>query len=495
MEKRKLIQWLGRMEPGEREQFSEFLRSPLHSNRPQLASMMGLLITHYFGMEGADLENESFWALVYPEKPYNPNLLNRLLSEMTGELKAFLGLLQYKKDLGMQQIALLREYRGRRWEDVIPKEIKAAHKKLEVEIPHDEQFYHTKLELAVERIHYDSKNLGKDPGLIFQDCIEKLETYFVLRLLKFRMYSKHHDLLHRTQHMIRYEDHLWPEFSQNNLPPSEMVSMYWLIDLFQRDDRHIKYFDEYVQLLVDICPDYQRDQGPYKISKQECEDFFIAGISHCIERMNRGEFELGKYYRILASRGLQTGALLNTGQVKMQVFIQMVTPLIKLNEFQWATEFMDEYIHLVKEEERGFTILFLKATMDFIQDKYALAKRSLLQLKNMFSITTPTGLNMNSRQMLCRIFFEEEDYEAFLHEANSLLTFTRRNKFFSKHKKKPFQDFVRFSKKLERLIHAPPDRRKEKLIALKTDISNTTILIAKKWLINIIDKELGLTRI
>ncbi len=493
MEKRKIIQWLRRLAPEERHQFSEFLRSSLHSNRPQLGQMMDLLIAFFFDQPGEEVSNEAYWALVYPDKPYNANLLNRLLSEMTGELKSFLGLLQYQKDVALQQVSLMREYRERDWEDVIPKEIVKAHTKLDAEIPRNEEYYHAKLQLAVERMYYDSQNLGKVPGPIFQDNIDKLEIYFVLRLLKFRMYSSQHDRMHRTDHKIRFQAQLWPEFAANNLPESEMVSIYWLVEVLKLEKDQVKSFEEYLDLLMRITPDYQNDPGPHRISKQECEDLYIVGQNHCTLGINRGENQFGEYFIKLNSKGLKSGVLLTTGQVKAVIFVQMIIPLIKLKKFQWAQDFIQNYSHLIRQEERESTILFLNASIYFAMGKYTLAKKYFLKTKNLFSISTPLGINLNLRQMLCRLYFEEGDFEAFLYEANAFLTFTRRNKFFSQAKFRRYQEFVRLSKSLERIIHSPSGEKKtRKLLALKDEVSSAPALTAKSWLLEKIENEMGL---
>ena len=493
MEKRKIYQWLQRLKGEELDLFMEYLRSPLHSNRPQLAGMMGHLIPHLTEEQPESLSNETYWELVYPGKPYNANLLNRLLSEMASELKGYIQLSHFKNDLVGQRISLLRAYRERGWDDVIPKEISTTRKKFSDQLPRDEYFLQAQLEISVEEMLFNTKNLGRDPGPIFQDCIQDLESYFVLNLLKLNLYSKNHDQLHRTNHMIRFSEQLWPQFEEGNFPNAEMIKIYWLIDQFLSHNENLEFFTQYVNELISIAPDYLHTSPPYKIGKQECEDLFVAGLNYCIEGLNIGRRELVPIYLLLINKGMEKGAFLSSGNISMDFFTSMVIPMLRVKQYDLAEEFVDEHQMSIQDHEREFSVLFLKGTIDYMRREFERAKKAFLTLKYQFPSPPSIGANINSRQLLCRIYFEQQDYESFYHEANALNTFIKRNKFYGRDRAQRYQNFVKYAKRLERILNGIPGQRLEGLQKLQQDIKGLRVIIAKDWFLEKIENEIRLT--
>ena len=107
MRERKLVKILERMPLEEREEFTEYLRSPLHSRRPKLAKMVERLEDLVYISPSADLSSEDFYEDIYPGKAYDANDLNRSCSVILKELKGYLALLQYRKDKAAQMVCLL----------------------------------------------------------------------------------------------------------------------------------------------------------------------------------------------------------------------------------------------------------------------------------------------------------------------------------------------------------------------------------------------------
>ena len=489
MEKRKIFQWLKRLKPEELELFIEYLRSPLHSNRPQLAGMIHHLIPHLTEEQPESLNNELYWEQVYPGKPYNANLLNRLLSEITSELRSYVGLLQYKDDLASQQVSIIRGMRNLGWDNDLPREIKLATDRLELGVPHDEIFFQANVDLAMEKIYFDSSKPGKKLGLIFQNYIEQLESFFVLSTLKIKSYIRNHDVIYNTSHTMRYEDALWGEFHEGKLPPTDMINIYWLIDKFQTNPNDSKAFEQFIDLLVEIAPNYLDTVSPSKIGKIECSDLFATGLNHCIFRINSGEEEMVYLYKTLTSKGLENGIFLSSGQVGIDFFTQMVFPLMRLQQFDLAREFIDEHSHTIDERERAYALQFLNGTIFYLKGEFAKANRTFLRLKSQFASPPTVSSNLNSRQLLCRSFFELGEFDSFIHEANALLLFTKRNKKYGEKRSKSYQNFVKYTKRLIRVIESLPDKQAQLLSKLKEDVKSTGPLVGKDWILQKIENE------
>lgn len=481
------------MNADERSQFSEYLRSPLHSNRPQLAGMMEIIANFFDGKEGNELSNETYWSLVYHEKAYNANLLNRLLSEMTRELKGFLSLMQFKNDLAMQQVSLLREYRDRGWEDVIPKEIKIAHTRLDRDTLHDEEYYEAKLQLAIEQMHYDTSHLGKDPLPIFQSILDWNDIRFLLLKLKYSSIAGNHDRLHSMKHRYSMPGLFAGIEKEIQLYDQNLLKQYF--ELFQalEPEKRLIHFPTFVYSLTESRSGKDEKQTSSKLNLgDENSRILFAMALNLYQRASEKQKELWNNLAVrLYEVGLEKSILIEQEKLGVRHFLNYSNILVDSKNWEKLDAFLDKYASRVKNDPNENAAKFAQAIRYRSKREFSKSLSNLLQLKNALNSKVDIGINLRVRGFICMVNLELEAWEDLHFEANSFRTFLKRNKIFSQARLTAYNNFCSLLLKFLRIKNGSPDKRKKGFEMLNEEIEDTRVLAGKPWLLENVQNEIG----
>ena len=473
---------MSRMAPSERLRFGDYLRSPLHSHRPQLAEMLLHLEALLLDGEDSGCSNEAYWEAVYPGKPYNGNLLNRLLSEMTAELKGFLALLRYQSDPAARQINLLQEFRHRGWQDVVPRALKEARQKLDHDLPQDEHYYYHRLQLAVEQLDYDSDHMGRDPGPIYQDVLDNLDYFYSLWKLRYFCSATYHDRLHSRGHTIRFPGFFEELKHENKLLKDPRILLRYKLFRFLKDLKNDALLETFIQDLLQIDPE-QLDNQRASYSYDELDDFFRHAINACTNRLNSGDTRWIDFYIQLNLAGLAMGLFLQNGQLSERDFLNISGSMSKHGRPLESMEFIKKYSSKMIDGESNPALFLSKGINWFYQEDYHKANSYFLKGKNTISAKTDFGTSVAIRSLLCRVKYELDDVEGMMYEVHSFRVFINRTKRFSKARLAPYIKFCKILLKLERTIAIPNTKiRIEKLEALREIIEEDRFISGANWL-------------
>lgn len=486
MKNRKIVLWLARLSPKELDQFREFLQSPLHAHRPKLAEMVDCLDEHVMKKpEAADVE--SFWDLVYPGKTYNANLLNRLLSELASHLKAFLAFLRYREDGAMQGINWLRELRARDWSDAIPKSIRDVDKFLLEKTAQDERYYFYQLQVAVEKMHYDAKNMGKSPGPIFQRSILELEKFYTLNKIKLTILGNQHDNLHATTHIGKIGDSD-VDFKQLISQDDKVLRLYRLFFDMLGDPNNLHIFKKITSELLQITPNYG-EQGNFLFEKEDALYIFTFCRNISGDQLRKGKSKWAEPLKEIFQVGLERGVFMETGGLPQRIFVSTTGVLSRSGYTQWVEGIVDRFGHLLQDDEDKVVIQFCRAVNFFYRQDFERCKTLLLNFKSNISQKVDPALVVNARTMLCRVWWLLEDHDAFFHEANSLRAHLKRLKAFSNSVLSGFKQFCAFCLKLERVINGDQAKKMKGLERLLVELDQNQVAL-KTWFIDQIGIEL-----
>lgn len=482
MRERKISLWLTRLDEEEQELFLEFLTSPLHSNRPKLAELIELLLNKVVRKDNSSWTSEDFWKEFYPERNYNGNLLSRLLSEATHEFKQFIALRQFQSDPGTTQVQRLRWLRHQGWEDVIPSALKEVEQKLDRDLPRDEHYYSCKFHLAAEKSEYDMGNLGKSPGPIFQSSLDQLNLLFLTHLFRFSFYAKNHDKLHATHHS--HPSPFTPFFNSflQSKGNTTLLILYRSFAQYQKKPDDQLEFKNFCNALFESSPNYlTEDEAKTRIPKNVMRDLFSFALNNAQGMLNANKKEWAELYKQLIEIGLEKGIILTNGKIETRTFINTAGFLSKFGYLEWANSFVLAYQHLVDENQRDMVVKFSIAVNQYYKEDFEQSSTLLLAIKQLMNSKTDVAFNINTRSLLCRVWFELDDFESFIFEIQSFKTFLSRNKYFSRKRMEAFYNFCKWGLKLERILSGKFSQRKTGLQALLEAItaSNTA---NKPWL-------------
>lgn len=459
--------------------FAEYLRSPLHSHRPKLAEMVELMLENGL-LDGGQVSPEEYWEKIYPEKDYNGNMLSRLLSEIASNFKSFLGFRRYQKDSIAQEVNVLWEFQARDWEEELKKGVREISKKMENSFTKDDNFYYHRLQVSRIKMIYDSQNLGKDPGPIFQNCLTDLEKFYLLNKMKFSVLSRNYDNLHATRHEGLYKEASIP-FERLMTPDDQILFLYdYFLDLLdhQEDLDRFKFFLEH--LFSSTGNVLKAESG--LISKEDAEFFYSYCRNIASDRLIKRQLDWAVPMKELCEDGLDKGILLDKGKISQRFFTSTMGLMSRLGFHEWVESFIKTYGPVVKNDPNGVIMDFANGVNAFYQRDYQACKKRLLNFKNNITQKTDPGIVMNARSMLVRVWWLEDDLDAFLHEANSFRVYLDRQRHFSKRTSGAFRNFCTYALKMERAINSSREKRQKVLTALVEELQDKRVAL-KSWIV------------
>lgn len=248
---------------------------------------------------------------------------------------------------------------------------------------------------------------------------------------------------------------------ENNTIQSPLVKLYF--DLFQafikpEDPQHLH------SLLASI------DFHQAHLALHEIKSVYLLALNLCIKAWNAGKAEFGKIAFQLYQKGLKNDIFLENGYLDRFTYHNIAIAGLGLKEFQWTEAFLHEYKSKLEDKYREGAYRFSLAGLYYHKGDFGEAL-PLLQYTEFKDILHA----LESRKMMLKIFYEQEEYDVLESLLDSFKHFIRRQKRLTYHR----QNYLNFIHFLEKILKEPADHQ-----SLRTQIEKSDNLPEKAWLLS-----------
>ncbi len=210
---------------------------------------------------------------------------------------------------------------------------------------------------------------------------------------------------------------------------------------------------------------------------QELRDVYLLAINFCIHRINlREELYLREVFELYKT-GLGSGVFLDNGQISRFTYTNIALAGLRLKEFSWVYEFLHQYRETLPEQQRQGAFAFNLARFYCERGDYDQAMPLLLEMD-----FDDVLHNLTAKAMLAKMYFETDATIALNSLLTSLGAYLRRKKQVSEQQRTAYQNFIRLLRRVEAL----PRHEKVAAAALRTEITETTLVAEKDWLLRML---------
>ncbi|MBL7776643.1 MAG: hypothetical protein JNK89_11615 [Saprospiraceae bacterium] len=205
----------------------------------------------------------------------------------------------------------------------------------------------------------------------------------------------------------------------------------------------------------------------------EARDLFMTAINFAIRRHNRGERHYTREAFDLYREALDTGVLLENGQLPKYTFINILNLAQLLGEHAWSREFLEQGRGMLPMADRDNTYRYGLAGYHFRRSEYepVLALLRAVEFSDVF-------IQLDARKMLLRSYFELGEWPALASLLESFQAFLRRQKALGYHRDS-YLNLIKFTKKLVKTTGARSAARKR----LAARIAATESVAEREWLL------------
>ncbi len=205
-----------------------------------------------------------------------------------------------------------------------------------------------------------------------------------------------------------------------------------------------------------------------QFAPNELQDLTLMALNYAIGRLNRGEDRYFREVFELYQSGLEHGALLDNGQLSRWTYNNITATALRLREYAWLEPFLNDYRALLPPNHRDGAYHFNMARYCYDLGRLRDALGHLLhrEYDNVLQ-------NLQARVLLCKIYYELDEWDALDNQIDSLLIYLRRQKGLGYHRT-IYGAIARFLRKLVNTT----DRER-----LRAEIEAAPELPEREWLL------------
>ena len=197
-------------------------------------------------------------------------------------------------------------------------------------------------------------------------------------------------------------------------------------------------------------------------------------INYCIKRLNTGSPGFVREALELYRLSLAEGSMLEDGVFPESTFNNIFTLAVKLEEYEWANEFVLNNQQFLKPVFREPMYFYCLGKLSFEQDEYDKSLQYLAKLE-----TKAPFLFLGAKTIQLKIFYEQKEIDLLQTSLESLRIYLQRRKDLG-YRKSNYENLIYFVRKL---LEKETMNRTDKDNFIE-EVNAAEILTEKEWLIN-----------
>ncbi len=467
MKKSQLVHILNTFSTKEIREMRKWLNSPAHNQRQDVIQLFEYFFEDNHLAKEDSLEKPIIFSWIFPKETYDDAKMRQVIFFLLKTIEEFLIYQEINADEVNMKIMLARTFRKRKLDKLFQKNIKQSEKLLEGIAFENIKYLRNNYLIQSEKSAFLSKRNRLDKNL--QNVSDALDVSFLSEKLKESCLMLSHQSVYKKELNYGLLDALLPYVEQEEYLKYPIVATYFYVykTIIGDDD------ESYFYLLKEKIYQYAS-----QFSLIEIRDIHLMTINYCIRKMNSGVENFIREAFELYKLGFESKILIENNQVTRVTFHNVVSIGLKLKEYTWVENFINNYQQYLEEKHRQGFVYYCLARLHYGKKDYEKAMKLLVQEVHYDDII----INLSAKTLLMKMYYELDEFDVLESLLESMRTYLQRKKVMGYHKSN-YKNIVRLTKKLLK-VTPYSKTKKEKL---KTEITEATPLTEKAWLLQQLD--------
>ncbi|MBL4716075.1 MAG: hypothetical protein JKX95_05520 [Bacteroidia bacterium] len=465
MQKSKLLDTLITFSQKELTRFEDFVKSPFFNKNTDLVLLFLYVKKFAPRFNNKKLSREIAFKELFPSEKFNEKKLGYLMSDLVELVDSFISYNCYTSDAILPVYHQLITYNERH----LDKNYNNSKKKAELiqkKYPYWDTtyFFNQYLLASSSNLFFDKQKKHRyDQSL--QNIADNLDLFYLALKLKYSCEIINRQNVVAVDYRLKLLNEVLSYIKNNDLGEIPAISIYYeiLMTLLESDD--ISHFNNLKKLLKENA-----DKFPI----HETKDMFDYARNYCLKKINTGNHEFLHELFDIDKTLLEKEIIFVEKYLSPWTYKNMTTVALRLQEFDWAKSFVENYRNRLAPEYRENAYAFNLANIHFYRKEYSKAIRLLQKVE--FS---DVYYHLDSKTMLLKIYYETEDYDALSSLLDAFYMSLKRNKLVSDYMRTTYINLIRFIRKAIKLR----DNETDKFENLIVKIKETKKVANLNWLI------------
>lgn len=455
MRKTKVYDILKHFDKYEQNRCRKYIISPYFNSDEVLINLYELILVDLKSNKPSEDSKFEIWKQLGVEKVFDDIRLRKYFSDL---LKLVEGYLLQQKIEGkvlerkMNLLEAANDIKVKSFSDSSVKKVKKIiNKYVDKSAKYQLSLYKFE-DLFFELEDIDNQRVAKGN---YDDIMYHLDQFFLAE--KFRIYSE--ILSRKALSTYEYNVSLMSEITkyvEENLYNVEpIVTIYYRIYKTYVDfenEENYKALKNLVRINTKFLP------------QKESNHIFTFLINYCVGQINKGESiyfrELFNLYRQM----IDYEVLTINNELSPWHFKNIVLSALKVSEFNWGINFIEDYAAYLPDEFRNNAITFNLARLYFSQKKYQKVLELIREVEY-----EDMSYNIESKTMLLMTYYDTDEIEPLYSLMDSFRVYLNRHKEIPEQRKNYYKNLIKFTKRLTKII--PGD--KKAIDKVKKEIEDT----------------------
>ncbi len=438
------------------------VRSPYFNQREDVILLFDY-IEKNIASQKADFSKENVFKNLFPKDTYNDTQLRQIMSYLYKIIQNYLITEGVLHDDMNSTLYLLQAFQKKNIDKLIEKQIEQSIYAIENQQLKNALFHYSKYKIRIEEYEF-FRNKNRSGELHLQSLSDELDYFYLSERLRQSCILFAHQTHTKQNYKQPFIESIITILEDiiEEVPLSVSVYFYTYKTLVEPDN------EQHFQYLKKIIVENGR-----MFSEGELKDIYVLATNYCIRRLNNGDKQYGIEALNLYKGRIKNGVLLENDVLPHYTYKNILALAIKAEEFQWAEQFLNEFKKYLPEKDRENIFEYNRGIFLFRMGNYAEAM-VLLQKVNL----TDVLYNLDARQLLARIYYEQNELNPLMSLIESAKVYLHRQKGIGYHHEM-YANYFRFMDKMLKIDMKNPNARK----ILRGEVEKTQLLAERDWLL------------
>jgi hypothetical protein len=470
MQKSVLAEIVQSLDRKEIREIRKWLNSPAHNQREDVIRLFEYLVKVFAKLEKFP-EKEAIWTEIMPGIPYDDAFMRQVMYFLLKSIEEYL---VFSDEISNQisfQVKISRIYRVRKLDKAYKQASRIGREALQNQ-PLRNTFYLLN-KFFLEKEEYEFKmGINQNTTVNLQEMAEALEHWFIVEELQVaNSMLAHHKIFQKAHYSQSLLDDVLKYSKAQDLFQETAIAIYYYAYMTITNPAEEHYFDQFENLIL------QESEQLFTIP--EIRDLYRTALNYCTAKVNQGSIEYCRRALEFYNKGVEKGVLLENNMLTRYTFGNAVAFAIKIKEYEWAENFIQNYEHHLDGKEQNSIINFNLSRVYFEKGDYKKAQTLLSQFEYDDML-----FNIIAKTMLLKIYYETDEYDAFESLVDSMRIYLQRKEALDAARKNSFKNMLSLMKKLLHLdVYSKAQKEKYRELVVSTNP-----LAERDWLLKQVEK-------
>ena len=467
MQKRKTILLLKSLSKEELDAFDKFVRSPYFNESDRITSLLEFLKNFAPDFAHASMNMKAAYSYIFPDSAYDENRLIRLLFRLGRLVEQFIGVHTFAEKEEMAYVYRLFFFEEKNNPDLFAQQLKSLRQYLKKHtLPtHRADYARFLLEKAQSNFQHRQRHYTKG-DVNLQHSMDALDHFYLVEKLMLATAMQSRQEVISISYQPAFLANLLKELGENleQFPPTVRI-WFQAYQLIHPESTSANYFALKKELFSHL-------EEIEKVDGMALLSILQNALHKVIGQDDSGYYE--ELFDLYDAQIRQNWVYAPDGLILPALFNNIVTVAIKLNRFDWASDFVEKEGKKLKQELRQDLLGYNQARLAFCQQEYGKALRltATISPKDVF-------LSLGLRRLQLKIYFEKGDEDALHATIGSFRVYLSRMAQVAPRHKESHLAFLNF---LSQLLRLEADEE-AKVASLRDAIAGTAMLPERDWLL------------